>query len=36
MAVAERRMKTGERCGHPAGRAPEVSRASATEGLAGR
>jgi hypothetical protein len=36
MAVAERRMKAGEQCGHPAGTAPEALRAFGAEGLAGR
>ncbi len=36
MAVAERRMKTGERYDHPSGTAPEALRAPGAEGLAGR
>jgi hypothetical protein len=36
MAVAGRRMKTGERCDHPAGTVPEALRALGAEGLAGR
>jgi hypothetical protein len=36
MAVAERRMKTGERCDHPPGTVPEALRAPGAEGLAER